>query len=321
MTANSWNRPTRRTFVLASAAAAAPSAALAQSAPAGGRFWPDGARLPIVFSLVWESGAEPPATLPPPPGTSAPPGTRYPGLAADSDVSYGYKEGLPRLLDLLARNHIRATAFMCAKSTDASPSLAREIAQRGHECAAHGYTHDPQYQLARDDERTFIMNATEMIARATGQRPVGYNCVGQQRGVNTTDLLGELGYVYHIDDYSRDQPFIVTASGKPFAVVPYTTNTDVRHFRALGGGNASFFEVLRDEFDQLYAEAAHRPRFMSVTAHDEVAGRASRIAVYQRFFAYVKQHPGVWFARTVEVARWALQNPHTAREGASAGQS
>jgi peptidoglycan/xylan/chitin deacetylase (PgdA/CDA1 family) len=307
---------TRRGFVVTGAAAVAPATALAQAPAArpAGRFWPDGARLPIVFSLVWESGSEPPATLPVPAGTSAPPGTRYPDFAGDSDVSYGYREGLPRLLELLGRARVPATAFICAKSTEASPALAREIAERGHECAAHGYTHDAQYQLPRDDERAVIANATETIRRATGQRPVGYNCRGQQRSVNTTSLLQELGYVYHIDDYSRDQPFIVDANGKPFVIVPYTTNTDVHHFRAVGGSISAFAEALKEEFDQLYAEAGQRPRVMSVTAHDEVAGRAARVGLYERFIAYAKQHPGVWFARTGEVARWALQSPQTLRE-------
>ena len=303
--------PSRRAFVLGGAAALAARPARAQ-AP---RFWPAGIRLPILFSLVWESGSEPAPTLPVPPGTQAPAGTRFPNLPAASDAAYGYEEGLPRLLDLLQRNRVRATAFICAKSTEAAPALAREIAQRGHECAAHGYTHDNQYQLARDDERTFIQNATDLIAKMTGQRPVGWNCRGQQRSVNTTALLAELGYLYHIDDYRRDEPFLVNPGGKPFAVVPYTTTTnDVRYFRALGAPLAAFEQALRDEFDQLYAEAGHRRRFMSVTAHDEVAGRAVRIPAYQRFIAYAKQHPGVTFMRTGDVARFALASPNIVRD-------
>jgi hypothetical protein len=81
----------------------------------------------------------------------------------------------------------------------------------------------------------------------------------------------------------------------------------VRFFRALGAPLSAFEQALRDEFDQLYAEAARRRRFMSVTAHDEVAGRAVRIPAYQRFIAYAKSHPGVTFARTGDLARAILQ--------------
>jgi hypothetical protein len=48
--------------------------------------------------------------------------------------------------------------------------------------------------------------------------------------------------------------------------------------------------------------------------HDEVAGRAGRVPLFERFFNYAKRHPGVWFARTSEVAHWALTSPQTIRE-------
>jgi hypothetical protein len=39
---------------------------------------------------------------------------------------------------------------------------------------------------------------------------------------HTLEILQELGFIYHIDDISRDEPFPVNVKGKPFAVVPYT---------------------------------------------------------------------------------------------------
>lgn len=89
------------------------------------------------------------------------------------------------------------------------------------------------------------------------------------------------------------------------------TLSDVRHFRSLGGSNGDFEQTMKDEFDELYAEAGTRRRMMIVTMHDEVAGRAARIPVFERFFGYAKRHPGVWFARTSAVARWALSSPIT----------
>jgi len=41
-------------------------------------------------------------------------------------------------------------------------------------------------------------------------------------------LLQELGYLYHIDDISRDEPFIEQVNGTDFVVVPYTLrNNDI----------------------------------------------------------------------------------------------
>ncbi len=176
--------PSRRAFVARGhrlrSARNQPARSARAASLAGPRFWPDGARLPILISLVWESGSEPPETLPAPPGTTAiGQGCAIRAFRPTPMRRMATRKGLPRLLELLQRNQIHATAFiLCGKSTEAAPALAREIAQRGHECAAHGFTHDAQYQLSRDDERAFISNASDLIAKMTGRRPVGWNCRG-----------------------------------------------------------------------------------------------------------------------------------------------
>ena len=74
--------------------------------------------------------------------------------------------------------------------------------------------------MSREEEREFLVAGTEMVEAATGQRPIGYNCNWLRRGPNTLSLLQELGYLYHIDDLSRDEPFIEPVDGKEFVVVP-----------------------------------------------------------------------------------------------------
>ncbi len=62
---------------------------------------------------------------------------------------------------------------------------------------------------------------------------VGYNTQGVWRSANTLSLLQELGFLYHIDDFSRDEPFIVPVDGKPFVVMPYTRYlNDLVHYAA-----------------------------------------------------------------------------------------
>jgi len=313
---------TRRSFVAGAAASGTlalglPSLAGAQSPT---HFWPGGGRLAVLVSLVWESGADPAPTLAAPPGAAPVAGApvRYPDLANATTVDYAALEGIPRLLDLYRRVKIPVTAFICGQSALSRPALAREIAQRGHECAGHGQTHTQEYQLARDDERAFIAANADSLLKTTGQKITGYNCPGQNRSPNTISLLQELGFTYTIDDYSRDEPFIVQAGGSPFADVPYTqTLNDFRYFNVLGGAAGSLGGAMKDEFDLLYAEAAHRRRMMVITMHDTVVGRAGRIPLYERFFAYAKTHSGVWFARTDDVARWALASSSTPRESGS----
>jgi hypothetical protein len=58
----------------------------------------------------------------------------------------------------------------------------------------------------------------------TGTRPTGYNSYWFRPGVNTLEILAELGFTYHIDDLSADEPFLQIISGQPFATVPYTAH-------------------------------------------------------------------------------------------------
>jgi peptidoglycan/xylan/chitin deacetylase (PgdA/CDA1 family) len=126
-------------------------------------------------------------------------------------------------------------------------------------------------------------------------------------------LEQELGFIYHIDDISRDEPFVVPVNDKPFAVVPYTPHLNDIPFFNNHGVAASFGEDLKLEFDQLYAEAEYKRRLMVVTLHDSIA-RANRVKVFDDFLAYAQSHKGVWFARCDALAHWALSSPDSIKE-------
>jgi hypothetical protein len=166
----------RRRLVYGAASAAgtmvlAHSSIRAMAQPARQKaFWPNGARLAIAFSMVVETGADPD------PIARSPDGKAYPDLYAKTAELYAAREAIPRMLDMFDRRRIKVTAILCGLSCERYPELAKDIAQRGHECASHGRSHDFQYQLPRDAERTFIKESADMIEKATGQRPVGYNC-------------------------------------------------------------------------------------------------------------------------------------------------
>lgn len=309
---------TRRDF-LGAGAALALSTGAAQASPQDQRpakgFWPDGARLAVSISMQFEAGGEPDEGADSPfSGNPLPKG--FPDLPAKTWFQYGYKEGIPRLLDLWDRHKVKVTSHMVGEAVRRNPALAKEIVERGHEAAAHGMTWQPQYALPRAEEKAFIAAGVEAVRQATGKVPVGYNCNWLRRGVNTLSVLQELGFLYHIDDVSRDEPFLVPVDGKPFVVVPYTLRcndillVEGRHF-----STADFAQQLKDEFDQLYEESATRRRMMSVSTHDRIGGTPQMVRVLGEFLKYAAGHQGVWFARKEEIARWAAASPDVIREG------
>src|SRR5260370_25402201 len=134
----------RREFLMAGGglAFAAPVTASPQTAQRGTMqtnntdpFWPDKARLVISISMQMEAGAQPESGAASPLPRIDP---KYPDIAATKWYEYGFKEGLPRLLEMFDRRKVNVTSHMVAAPVEKHPALAKEIVQRGHDPAGHG---------------------------------------------------------------------------------------------------------------------------------------------------------------------------------------
>jgi peptidoglycan/xylan/chitin deacetylase (PgdA/CDA1 family) len=274
-------------------------------------FWPHGARLAVTISMQFEAGGQPLS------GASGPlvepilPG--FPDLGQNTFYEYGAREGVPRILDLLDKHGIKMTSFMIGEAVRRHPDVAAEIVRRGHEAGGHGRSWQPQYQLSRSQEKEWIADGVAAIEEVTGTHPVGYNNYFVRPGVNTLEILAELGFTYHIDDPSADEPFLQTINGNPFATVPYTFHlNDISSFNFPGFNPAAYEQQLYDEFDQLYAEAATRRRMMVIGLHERISGHPSRVRVLDRVLTRLGEQQGVWWARKDQIAQWVLDHPDTA---------
>jgi peptidoglycan/xylan/chitin deacetylase (PgdA/CDA1 family) len=274
-------------------------------------FWPGGARLAVSVSMQFEAGGQPisgaggPITEPILDG--------FPDLGQNTFYEYGAREGVRRVLDLLDKHDIKMTSFMIGEAVRRHPDLAAEIVRRGHEAGAHGRRWQRQYQLPRPQEKEWIADGVTAIEEATGTRPVGYNNYWIRPGVNTLEILQELGFTYHIDDLSADEPFLQTINGQPFATVPYTVHlNDISSFDFAGFNPAAYEQQLADEFDQLYEEGQHRRRLMTIALHERISGHASRVRVLDRILTRLREPEDVWWARKDQIAQWVLDHPDSA---------
>jgi peptidoglycan/xylan/chitin deacetylase (PgdA/CDA1 family) len=277
-----------------------------QSQPKG-LFWPNGARLAISISLMFEGGGQPVSGAGGP--ISEPIKDGLPDLPTNAFFAYGHYEGIPRALNLFDKHKIKTSCFMVGKAIEQVPELAQEIVRRGHEAAAHGRTWSPSYNLSREEEKRFIADSVETIHRITGQRAVGWNAYWLRNSVHILETLQELGFLYSIDEPSHDEPIIIPVKGKDFVTVPYTFHmNDISSFPFEGYNPQGYEQALRDEFDELYEEGTIRRRLMLIGMHDRINGHANRIRMLDRFLTYAKSHEDVWFARKDEIAKWALEH-------------
>ncbi|WP_375777613.1 polysaccharide deacetylase family protein [Bradyrhizobium sp. ma5] len=289
------------------AAAQPANAASDTQTSSNGGFWPNGARLAVSLSLMLEGGGQPISgaggVIPDPIEKGVP------DLPTNAFFAYGHYEGIPRLLDLMDKHGIKLSSFMIGKAVETSPDIAREIVRRGHEAAAHGRIWSNSYQLPKDQEKRFIADSVETIQKITGQTPIGWNAYWMRNSVHILETLQDLGFLYHIDEPSHDEPFIVPVRSKDFVTVPYTMHmNDIVSFPFQGWNPAAYEQALKDEFDQLYEEGAKRRRMMVISLHDRISGHAGRARVLDRFLSYARSKGDVWFARKDEIARYALAN-------------
>src|SRR5258708_15615438 len=132
---------------------------------------------------------------------------KSPDHPAGKWYDYGFKEGIPRMLDMFDRVGVKVTSHMVGAAVERNPQLAKEIVERGHEAAGHGQTWTPQFSMTPDEERTSYQASIKTIETATSTRPVGFNAFWLPGTPRTLEILQDLGFIYHIDDVSLGEPF------------------------------------------------------------------------------------------------------------------
>jgi len=273
-------------------------------------YWPNGAQLVISFSMQFETGGQPEGAESPFSGNPLPKG--QPDLPAESWFRYGAKEGIGRMLNLWKKHNIHVTSHVVGEAAIKYPEVAKAIADGGHEIAAHGIAWSDQWGLSYEDELAFVKKGIDTVEAITGQRGIGYNCNWLRRSPNTLKVLQDLGFLYHIDDVSRDEPFVTMVRGKKFVVMPYVLrNNDIVNIAGKNWSPDQFLAQLKAEFDQLYEEGAHRRRMMSISLHDRIGGSPAIVHVVDQFIQYVKKHKGVVFMRKDEIAKMIKNDPNT----------
>ena len=79
-----------------------------------------------------------------------------------------HPEGTPAVLEILARERVRATFFLVGEQVLRNPGLAREIAAAGHEIALHCHRHRNLLRLSPWQTREDILRAEDNITAETG---------------------------------------------------------------------------------------------------------------------------------------------------------
>src|SRR2546430_4197491 len=77
----------------------------------------------------------------------------------------------PKLLDLLAAHHIKATFFVIGENVAEHPEIVTRAAREGHEIGNHSWSHPNFGKMSDDSVRSQLRRTDDAIRGATGSRP------------------------------------------------------------------------------------------------------------------------------------------------------
>ena len=226
-----------------------------------------------------------------------------------SQGAYGYKEGVPRILNLLAKHGLRCTFFVPGMIIERNRGVVQEILAAGHEIAHHSYSHRWVETLTPEEERDEFQKGIDLIADVSGRKPRGWRSPAAELSPRTMDLLLEHGFRYSSNFFDRDEPYRHVVNGKrtdlielPFAWVLDDAPFFLYSIQLTGRimmPPSLVFEHWASEFDGLHSETG---KCFVLAMHPQIIGRPSRIALLERLIVHIRQHQDVWFGRCDEAA-------------------
>lgn len=230
--------------------------------------------------------------------------------SARSMGEFGPTVALPRILDLLRAYGIPASFFVPGWVGEQWPDAVTAIHAAGHEVGHHGYLHEAPATLDAHEEGSVLDRGSEIIERLTGEQPRGYRSPSWEVSEHTLDLLAERGFVYDSSLMGDDAPYLLDMGGRRLVEIPVHWSLDDAPYwsfnpavgrREVMASPSHVFDAWREAFDEIY----ERERAYVLTMHPWVIGRAGRLRMLERLIAHIQYHPGVHFARHIDVAeRW-----------------
>jgi len=236
-----------------------------------------------------------------------------PGIRAWAQRDYGNRVGIWRIMDVLKKYDIRASATVNSDICDMHPQIIEAAVRLEWELVGHNKTNTQRLNAVDpEQERTVIHNALARLEQASGRKTVGWLGSALAETWNTLDYLIDEGVQYVADWVNDDQPYLMNVNGRQIVSIPYSYEiNDSNHIYYRFGGADEFEAMIKRQFDVLYREGEQSGRVMAICLHPFMMGVPHRIDALDRAFAYLRKHPKVWFATGEEIVSHYLKSGAT----------
>lgn len=270
--------------------------------------WPGGKRLAVYLGLNLEHFAFGEGL-----GAELCPGGPPPDVLNYAWRDYGNRVGVWRLIDLFDELSLPSSVLVNSSIYDYCPEVMDAFRARGDEVVGHGRTNsERQGTLPEDDERRLITEATDVITRAEGRRPLGWLGPWISQSVLTPDLLAEAGYSYLLDWCMDDQPvWFSTRNGGRILSVPYPQElNDIPSIVGRKDSAEQFAAMITENFEEMLAQSKKQSLVMGIALHPYLVGQPYRLRHLRRALqAIVAKRNDIWFTTAGAIAAHAAALP------------
>ena len=268
--------------------------------------WPNGAHVAFwVAPNIEHYELRPPGSL-----KRRPWGRPEPDVLNYSWRDYGNRVGFDRIADTMARYGVRGSVSLNAAVCDHFPDIIERCMELKWEFFGHGiYNTRYMYDLPEEDQRHMIRDCRDTIKKKTGQTVDGWLTPAITSTFETPHILADEGLIYSLDYFHDDQPLPLNTRGRRMVSVPYSLEVNDpplliwRHTSPRG-----YVDILKAQFDRLYAEGATNGTVMGVPVHPYVLGQPHRHPAFAEVLSYITSHDKVWLATGREIANWYIQH-------------
>ncbi len=152
--------------------------------------------------------------------------TPYPDLRHFTTRDYGNRVGVFRILEVLARNDVKATFAINAEIAKRYPPLIEAVKEAGHEIAAHGVStaHIHYEDLSIEEEKAYISESRSIFPDAkTWMSPA------RNESTRTLELIKQAGFDICLDWEADSRPLKMnTEAGSVCAIPHYNELSDFK---------------------------------------------------------------------------------------------
>lgn len=236
------------------------------------------------------------------------PSRPHPDLVNYARRDYGNRVGIWRMLELLDGLGATATISLNAAVLDDYPPIAAALAARPYDVMAHGI-YNTRYAagLAEADERAMIADAQATVRRHLDRPVAGWLGPALTTTPLTMDLLAEAGVTYVADFLHDDEVDEITVRAGRLVSLPYSIHlNDSPLIGRSQHSAATFARLVREQFEERWAESAQRPQILAVCLHPYAVNTPARNRHLAEALEYVLGHDGVVSVTGAELARHHL---------------